>query len=134
MPESERRTCQICGTELQEGQVRKLDGKTIVCKGCFDIENQLRIEVMENLKMNDKHNKRELEANDLQLKRIGSKGIEVAKCSFQVTLLIMILVFVTLWLFYALDGIQGALIWWAVGGPIMGAAIAHWLPSHPPAK
>jgi preprotein translocase subunit SecY len=57
------------------------------------------------------------------------KSEDLTKRPYYITLLLLIFVFVTLWVFYMGDGMEGAKIAWAFGGPILGAITGFWLSS-----
>ena len=62
------------------------------------------------------------------LKKLELKEAEDAsKRPFYVSIMLFIFVAVTVWLFYARDGMEGAKTAWSFGGPIMGAITGFWL-------
>lgn len=51
------------------------------------------------------------------------------KRPYYISLILIILVFITLLVFYMGDGMEGAKIAWSFGGPLMGAICGFWLSS-----
>jgi len=43
-----------------------------------------------------------------------------------ITVILIVLVFTTIWIFYWKDGIDGANTAWAFGGPIIGSLCGYW--------
>jgi O-antigen/teichoic acid export membrane protein len=49
------------------------------------------------------------------------------KKPFYITIVLMCFAFITMWLFYFRDGLNGASVAWTFGGPILGAVTGFWL-------